>query len=91
MPRSFDGLPGVHLCVLAASLASGASDSATRVQAVALPEYCPALNKALLQNLTHQQQKIRVAALQALGAIVPLSTCDIGRYKKLYKKHLDRS
>ena len=38
-----------------------------------MKEYCGALSKALLLNLTHQQQKIRLSALQAIGAIVPLN------------------
>ena len=42
-------------------------------EAVHLKDYCPGLNKALLLNLTHQQQKIRVAALQAVGAVVVLN------------------
>jgi len=43
------------------------------LQGVDLKEYCGALSKALLLNLTHQQQKIRLSALQAIGAIVPLN------------------
>lgn len=43
------------------------------LQGVDLKEYCGALSKALLSNLTHQQQKIRLSALQAIGAIVPLN------------------
>ena len=43
-------------------------------EAVHLKDYCPGLNKALLLNLTHQQQKIRVAALQAVGAVVVLNS-----------------
>jgi len=40
---------------------------------VHLKDYCPTLIKALLLNLSHQQQKIRVSALQAIGAIVPIN------------------
>ena len=77
---------------LLAGCLAHAADCAKCVQAVALPDYCPVLNKALLQNLTHQQQKVRVAALQAVGAIVPVNPTILKEtLPAVAKLNLDRS
>ena len=62
------------------------------VQAQCLNEYCAPLSKALLLNFTHQQQKIRVAALQAVGAIVPINPSILKEaLPSVAKLNLDRS
>jgi hypothetical protein len=61
-------------------------------QAACLADYCAALSKALLLNLTHQQQKIRTAALQAVGALVPINPTILKEaLPSIAKLNLDRS
>jgi hypothetical protein len=90
-PCCLSCLPG-ESCPCGLSTWRDAPDDAKCVQAVALPDYCPVLNKALLQNLTHQQQKVRVAALQAVGAIVPVNPTILKEtLPAVAKLNLDRS
>uniref|UniRef100_A0A7S0EVG8 TOG domain-containing protein n=1 Tax=Hanusia phi TaxID=3032 RepID=A0A7S0EVG8_9CRYP len=41
-----------------------------------MKEHVPAISKALQQNFSHQQQKVRVASLQAIGALL-IHDCSI--------------
>jgi hypothetical protein len=63
-----------------------------QTQTLPLKEYCAPLNKALLLNLMHQQQKIRVAALHAIGALVPVDPAILkDTLPSVAKLNLDRT
>ena len=63
-----------------------------QMQTLPLKEYCAPLNKALLLNLTHQQQKTRVAALHAIGALVPVDPAILkDTLPSVAKLNLDRT
>lgn len=87
--------PEAVLCVCTHPCAFGLVHLCVRVfdvQAQCLNEYCAPLSKALLLNFTHQQQKTRVAALQAVGAIVPINPSILKEaLPSVAKLNLDRS